>query len=62
MHLIPGLMSSALAWLTSLAFVACCASNPTATVRNGTYTGRYNPEYNQDFFLGVPFAKVRLFF
>jgi hypothetical protein len=54
-------MSSALAWSTSLAFVACYTNNPTATVKNGTYTGVYNPEYDQDFFLGVPFAKVRLF-
>lgn len=33
------------------------ASVPTATTLNGTYVGRYVPEYNQDFFLGMPFAQ-----
>ncbi|KAI1485215.1 Alpha/Beta hydrolase protein [Biscogniauxia mediterranea] len=30
---------------------------PTVTVKNGTYSGIYSPEYNQDFFLGMPYAK-----
>ncbi|KAG8156519.1 hypothetical protein KVR01_013623 [Diaporthe batatas] len=30
---------------------------PTAQVRNGTYIGRYSAEYDQDFFLGVPYAQ-----
>ncbi|KAJ5952444.1 Carboxylesterase type B [Penicillium vulpinum] len=30
---------------------------PTAIVRNGTYTGRYNAEYDQDFFIGMPYAQ-----
>jgi carboxylesterase type B len=30
---------------------------PTATVRNGTYSGVYSSQYNQDYFLGVPFAQ-----
>ncbi|KAL4943045.1 hypothetical protein BDV06DRAFT_221650 [Aspergillus oleicola] len=29
----------------------------TAHVQNGTYEGVYSPEYDQDFFLGVPFAQ-----
>jgi carboxylesterase type B len=29
---------------------------PTVQVLNGTYSGVYNQEYNQDFFLGVPYA------
>ncbi|KAI9738785.1 MAG: hypothetical protein M1834_008292 [Cirrosporium novae-zelandiae] len=29
---------------------------PTATVKNGTYEGIHLPEYNQDLFLGIPFA------
>ena len=29
----------------------------TATVRNGTYVGIHSESYNQDFFLGVPFAQ-----
>ena len=36
------------------------ASGPTATTLNGTYTGRYVSEYNQDFFLGIPFAQPPL--
>jgi hypothetical protein len=31
---------------------------PTVTVRNGTYSGVFSPEYDQDFFLGLPYAKV----
>lgn len=30
---------------------------PTAQVKNGTYAGRYSAEYNQDFFLGMPYAQ-----
>lgn len=30
---------------------------PTAQVKNGTYTGRYSAEYNQEFFLGMPYAQ-----
>ncbi|KAL6408910.1 Carboxylesterase, type B [Ilyonectria robusta] len=30
---------------------------PTATVKNGTYIGVYSSEYDQDFFLGIPFAQ-----
>lgn len=30
---------------------------PTASVRNGTFTGYYNVEYDQDFFLGMPYAQ-----
>ncbi|EXJ73619.1 triacylglycerol lipase [Cladophialophora psammophila CBS 110553] len=31
--------------------------SPTATVRNGSYYGLHNPTYNQDLFLGMPFAQ-----
>ncbi|KAL2854322.1 Alpha/Beta hydrolase protein [Aspergillus pseudoustus] len=31
--------------------------SPKAHVKNGTYEGIYSAEYNQDFFLGVPFAQ-----
>ncbi|GKZ39391.1 hypothetical protein AbraIFM66950_000220 [Aspergillus brasiliensis] len=31
-------------------------SNPSVTVRNGTYYGLHNEHYNQDFFLGMPYA------
>lgn len=38
--------------------VACCPLDipPTVTIKNGTIVGTRNPMYNQDFFLGVPFA------
>ncbi|OAP65368.1 hypothetical protein AYL99_01340 [Fonsecaea erecta] len=30
---------------------------PTVTVKNGSYHGFHNPTYNQDLFLGMPFAQ-----
>lgn len=30
---------------------------PVATVRNGTYVGVHSTTYNQDFFLGMPYAQ-----
>ncbi|PWY86478.1 cholinesterase [Aspergillus sclerotioniger CBS 115572] len=30
---------------------------PTVQVRNGTYAGLYNPTYDQDLFLGIPYAQ-----
>ena len=30
---------------------------PTAVVRNGTYKGVYSPQYDQDFFLGIPYSQ-----
>lgn len=32
-------------------------SAPVATVKNGTYQGRYEPAYGTDYFLGMPFAQ-----
>ncbi|KAF9251790.1 hypothetical protein DTO013E5_3782 [Penicillium roqueforti] len=32
-------------------------SSPTAAVRNGTYAGVRSSTYNQDFFLGIPYAQ-----
>ncbi|RAH49247.1 cholinesterase [Aspergillus brunneoviolaceus CBS 621.78] len=32
-------------------------SQPTAHVRNGTYVGVRNTDYEQDFFLGIPYAQ-----
>jgi carboxylesterase type B len=32
-------------------------SAPTVTVKNGTISGVYSSTYNQDFFLGVPYAQ-----
>ncbi|KAE8139819.1 Alpha/Beta hydrolase protein [Aspergillus pseudotamarii] len=31
--------------------------SPTATVKNGTYEGKYVASYGQDLFLGIPFAQ-----
>lgn len=47
---------AALALLGSLALVECAAS-PTATVTNGTYEGKYVASYDQDLFLGIPYAQ-----
>ena len=33
------------------------SSAPTVTVKNGSYTGVHNPTYNEDFFLGIPYAQ-----
>lgn len=33
-------------------------SQPTVTVKNGTYVGVYNKHYGQDHFLGIPFAQA----
>ena len=42
-------------------------SSPTPTqtarvvvLKNGSYSGVYSPGYNQDFFLGIPYAQVSL--
>jgi hypothetical protein len=35
-------------------------SAPLVTVQNGTYSGVYNSQYDQDHFLGVPFSQVTL--
>ncbi|KAF4636355.1 hypothetical protein G7Y89_g1727 [Cudoniella acicularis] len=36
------------------------ASRPMVTVKNGTYAGIHSSAYNQDFFLGIPFAQPPL--
>ncbi|KAF2828339.1 carboxylesterase family protein-like protein [Ophiobolus disseminans] len=47
----------------TLVVSACLASPisystaPTAHVKNGTYVGLHSAEYNQDHFLGIPYAK-----
>ena len=32
-------------------------STPTANTLNGTYSGYHNSLYNEDYFLGIPFAQ-----
>jgi carboxylesterase type B len=36
------------------------AASPSAKVKNGTLIGYHSTSYNQDFFLGVPFAQPPL--
>ena len=33
------------------------ASSPTVSIKNGTVAGLHSSTYNQDFFLGVPYAQ-----
>ena len=44
----------------SIALLACIIRgidcSPSATVKNGTYIGKYVPEWEQDHFLGIPYA------
>ncbi|EMF13824.1 cholinesterase [Sphaerulina musiva SO2202] len=35
-------------------------ASPSVTVKNGTIAGIHQPDYNQDFFLGIPFAQPPL--
>ncbi|CZR63329.1 related to carboxylesterase type B [Phialocephala subalpina] len=48
--------------LSALYFQAASASfsSPIITVKNGSYVGRYNPTYNEDEFLGIPYAQPPL--
>ncbi|KAJ5617113.1 hypothetical protein N7537_002227 [Penicillium hordei] len=53
-----GLLGAALCHLTTASpLTARQQATPTAIVKNGTYAGRYNAEYDQDFFLGIPYAQ-----
>ena len=40
-----------------LCIVQLSDGSPVVTLTNGTYSGIYSPEFNQDIFLGMPFAK-----
>jgi len=35
-------------------------TSPSVTIPNGTFVGLYNPTYDQDFFLGIPYAQPPL--
>jgi carboxylesterase type B len=43
--------------LASLCFHTTRAGTPTVTLLNGTYEGLYLPSFDQDIFLGIPFAQ-----
>lgn len=45
-------------FFTFIAATAAAVADPVVTVKNGSYVGVYNQQYNQDFFLSVPFAQV----
>ena len=49
-------ISTCPAYSTSV-FGARVTAAPTAKTVNGTYQGLYNAQYDQDFFLGIPFAQ-----
>jgi hypothetical protein len=51
-------MLSSLFYLLLLPSVCFASGTPVVTVKNGSYSGVYNPTYNQDFFLGIPYAQV----
>lgn len=42
---------------TSAISTGASSGTPTVTVKNGTIAGSHSSTYNQDFFLGVPFAQ-----
>jgi hypothetical protein len=43
--------------LLGSAVLGSCAAAPRATVKNGTYEGKWVASYNQDLFLGIPYAQ-----
>ncbi|KAM0415935.1 hypothetical protein ACHAPT_013088 [Fusarium lateritium] len=49
------LVSSGLFW--SAAAAPTSSGAPTVSVKNGTYAGVHSAEYDQDFFLGIPYAQ-----
>ncbi|KAF2032342.1 carboxylesterase family protein-like protein [Setomelanomma holmii] len=53
------LRSAALILSFSAGLVSCHypTAAPTAKVKNGTYGGLYSAEYDQDYFLGIPYAQ-----
>jgi carboxylesterase type B len=50
--------------ITNINTCICSPSNatlsPIAIVKNGTYIGRYLPKWDQDLFLGIPYAEPPL--
>ncbi|CAI6098743.1 unnamed protein product [Clonostachys chloroleuca] len=53
-----GLALLALCLFSSSAAATNSTSGPQVTVKNGTYAGVYSSQYDQDFFLGMPYAQV----
>jgi carboxylesterase type B len=53
-------LAALLALLEAVAAAPSQRKAPTARVKNGTVSGLYSSAYDQDFFLGVPFAQPPL--
>jgi hypothetical protein len=51
-NLVVGLLS-----LTAIVSSTPAQKSPTARVKNGTLEGLYTKAYNQDYFLGIPYAQ-----
>ncbi|EAQ87427.1 hypothetical protein CHGG_04046 [Chaetomium globosum CBS 148.51] len=55
------LLGAGLCWLVSMTNALPAhhhSSAPVVAVKNGSYAGIHSAEYNQDFFLGIPYARV----
>lgn len=50
-------MKVSLLALSGVAITIVAAADPRVHIINGTLTGVFNSKYNQDYFLGVPFAQ-----
>lgn len=51
------LRNAALATALFFGLAVSDAAVPTAQTKNGTYVGIHSAEYDQDFFLGIPYAQ-----
>jgi carboxylesterase type B len=49
-----------IALLATLFTIHVSASSPVVTIKNGTVQGLHSTEWNQDFFLGIPYAQPPL--
>lgn len=49
--------TAVLSLLVSVASCRYVPSTPTVQVKNGTYVGVHSADYNQDYFLGLPYAQ-----
>ena len=57
---LSSLAAALLATGSHAAVIARQSGPPTVQVKNGSYHGVHQPSFNQDLFLGVPFAKPPL--
>ncbi|RDW83431.1 carboxylic ester hydrolase-12 [Coleophoma crateriformis] len=57
MYFLSLLLTSLLAHASTALLTNSTVASPSATVLNGTYNGLYSPEWQQDHFLGIPYAR-----